>query len=167
MAEVEARNSVLTHKPTGRTLRFGEVAAAAAEIQLQAEPAVKPQSEWTLLGKTSPPKLNNPLIANGSAVFGIDVRLPGMLYAALMQAPVHGGKLKSYNFEAIKDMPGVRGVAVVRTTTGRPARRWRPCPSSGTTGRVLSGRALSRSIRRCSRGWSAPATKSTGTRAIR
>ncbi len=113
VAEVEARNSVLTHNSTGRTLRFGEVAAAAARIQLQSEPAVKPQSEWTLLGKASPAKLNNPQIANGSAVFGIDVRLPGMLYAALMQSPVHGGKLKSYNFDAIKDMPGVRGVAVV------------------------------------------------------
>ena len=85
VAEIEAKDSVLTHTPSGRTLRFGEVAAKASTIQLKAEPALKPASQWTLLGKTSPAKLNNPSIVNGSAIYGIDVRLPGMLYAALMQ----------------------------------------------------------------------------------
>jgi isoquinoline 1-oxidoreductase beta subunit len=113
VAEIEATDSVLTHTPSGRTLRFGEVAAKASTIQLKAEPALKPASQWTLLGKTSPAKLNNPSIVNGSAVYGIDVRLPGMLYAALMQSPVHGGKLKRCDFSAIKDMPGVRGIAIV------------------------------------------------------
>jgi isoquinoline 1-oxidoreductase beta subunit len=113
VSEIDARNSVLTHRPTGRTLRFGEVAAGAAAIRLKSEPAPKPPEHWSLLGKASPSKLTNPLVVNGSAVYGIDVRLPGMLYAALMQSPVHGGKLKRCTFDAIKNMPGVRGVAIV------------------------------------------------------
>lgn len=111
--EIGAKDSLLTHGPSRRSLRFGEVAARAAAIRLTLEPVPKPSSEWTLLGKSSPPRLNNPLIVNGSAVYGIDVRLPGMLYAALMQSPVHGGRLKRCDFAAIKNMPGVRGIAIV------------------------------------------------------
>jgi len=112
-SEIDAKNSMLTHRTTGRTLRFGELAASAAAIRLKSEPVPKPPVHWSLLGKASPSKLTNPLIVNGSAVYGIDVRLPGMLYAALMQSPVHGGKLKRCEFDAIKNMPGVRGLAIV------------------------------------------------------
>ena len=123
VAEIDAKNSVLTHKPTGRTLRYGEVAQKAAAIKLDKEPDLKPQSEWTFLGKASPAKLQLANIVNGQAVFGMDIRLPGMLYAALMQSPVHGGKLKSYDFDAIKNMPGVRGVAVVDPSEQRKMAR--------------------------------------------
>lgn len=112
-AEIEARNSVLTHAPTHRSLRFGEVAEAAARIELQNEPTLKTQKEWTVLGRTHSGKLTDASIANGSAIYGIDVQLPGMLYGALMQSPVHGGRLKRYDFEAIRNMPGVVGVAVI------------------------------------------------------
>ncbi len=111
--EIHAKNSVLTHGLSGRTLRFGEAAATAATVRLKLEPTPKPPNEWTLLGKGDPSKLNNPSIVNGSAVYGIDVRLPGMLYAALMQSPVHRGRLKRCDFDAIKHMPGVRGIAIV------------------------------------------------------
>src|ERR1700722_12301420 len=77
VAEIEAKNSVLTHVPSGRRLRYGEVAAAAAKVTLPAEPALKPQSEWTFLGKASPGELHAPQVVNGSATFGIDVRVPG------------------------------------------------------------------------------------------
>ena len=110
---ITASDSVLTNTRDGRTLRYGEVAAEAAKITLASEPKPKPHSEWRLLGKTSTGKLNNPEIVKGAAVFGIDVRLPNMLYAALMQAPVHGGRLKRYDFDAVKNRPGVRGVVVV------------------------------------------------------
>lgn len=113
VSEIEAKKSVLTHKPSGRTLRYGEVAVKAAAIKLETEPKPKPQSEWTFLGKASPAKLQIPMITNGSLVYGIDVREPNMLYAAILQSPVHGGKLKSYDFDKIKGLPGVRGVAVV------------------------------------------------------
>jgi len=121
VSEIEAQHSVLTHRPSGRTLRFGEVAASAATIRLKTEPVPKPPGQWSLLGKASPSKLNNPLIVNGSAIYGIDVRLPGMLYAALMQSPVHGGKLKRCDFDAIKNMP-VCVVSRSSTPTSRASR---------------------------------------------
>jgi isoquinoline 1-oxidoreductase subunit beta len=122
VAEIEAKNSVLTHVPTGRRLRYGEVAAAAAKVTLTAEPALKPQSEWTFLGKASPGKLHAPQVVDGSATFGIDVLVPGMVHAALMQSPVHGGKLKSHRPEAVLGMPGVRAVVVIdpAKTKGSP-----------------------------------------------
>ena len=113
VAEISAKDSVLTHTPTGRTLRYGEVAAKAGAVQLAAEPAPKPQSEWTLLGKASPAKLNIPQIVNGSAIYGMDVRVPGMAYAALRQSPVHGGRIRSFDAEKAKSMPGVLAVVTV------------------------------------------------------
>jgi len=122
VAEIEARNSVLTHVPSGRRLRYGEVAAAAAKVTLPAEPVLKPQSEWSFLGKASPGKLHAPQVVNGSAIFGIDVQVAGMVHAALMQSPVHGGKLKSHRPEAVLAMPGVRAVVIVdpAKTKGSP-----------------------------------------------
>src|SRR6185312_10200888 len=113
VAEISAKDSVLTHTPTGRTLRYGEVAAKAATVKLAEEPTPKPQSEWTLLGKASPAKLNIPQIVNGSAIYGMDVRVPGMVYAALLQSPVHGGKVRSFDAEKAKSMPGVLAVVTV------------------------------------------------------
>lgn len=111
--EIEAKASVLTHGSSGRRLRYGEVAADAAKVTLPAEPGLKPQSQWTFLGKASPTKLHTPTVVTGKTVFGIDVRLPDMVYAALRQAPVHGGKLKSHKPDAVLGMPGVRAVVVV------------------------------------------------------
>lgn len=113
LAEVAARESVLTHTPSGRTLRYGDVAADAAKVALAAEPALRPQAEWRLIGKQSLSKINNPQIADGSAVYGIDVQLPGMVHAALMQAPVMGGTLKRVDKAAVMKMPGVRAVVVI------------------------------------------------------
>jgi isoquinoline 1-oxidoreductase beta subunit len=111
--DIAVKDSVLTHRPSGRTLRFGEVAAAAARIALPAEPALKPRSEWTLLGKKTPSKLHIPAVAHGTATYGIDVKLPGMVHAALRQVPVMGGTLKSVKPEAVKHMPGVRAVVII------------------------------------------------------
>ncbi|WP_339677459.1 molybdopterin cofactor-binding domain-containing protein [uncultured Zhongshania sp.] len=122
IAEIEARNSVLTHLPSGRKLRFGEVAAEAGSVELEAEPSLKPQSEWRLLGKTKPHKVQLPKVVNGSAEYGVDVTRPGMVYAALRQSPVHGGLLKSHDPEAVLSMPGVRAVVVIdpSATPGSP-----------------------------------------------
>ncbi|MGC4249958.1 MAG: molybdopterin-dependent oxidoreductase [Sphingobium sp.] len=128
VAEVEAKDSLLTHTPTGRTLRFGEVLAAAAAVRLEAEPAPKDRSQWTFLTKVDPPKIQLPQIVNGSAVYGIDVRLPNMVYAALRQSPVHGGKLKSYDFEAIRHMPGVHAVVAVEPRENTPTDLKPPFP---------------------------------------
>ena len=113
VGEITVKDGVLTHAPSRRTLRFGEVAAEAAGVTLAQEPALKPESEWTFLGKATPGKLNTRAIVTGKAVYGLDVRQPGMLYAALKQAPEQGARLKSYDFEAIRNMPGVHSVVVV------------------------------------------------------
>jgi len=113
VTEIEAKDSVLTHTKSSRTLRYGEVAEQAAEVQLEQEPAIKLQSDWTFLGKASPAKLNLPEIVVGKASYGIDVQLPGMVYAALLQSPVHGGKLKYFDAQAVMGLPGVRAVVSV------------------------------------------------------
>jgi len=113
LGEIEVRNSMLLHARTSRKARFGEISAEAARIRLAQEPLPKPPGQWTLLGKRHPPRLHIRSVVDGSSVYGMDVRVPGMLYAALVQCPVMGGKLKSFDFEAIRNMPGVRGVAVV------------------------------------------------------
>ena len=122
VSEIEAKNSVLTHAPSGRRLRYGEVAAAAVRVTLPSEPALKPRNEWTFLGKASPAKLHLPQVVTGKATYGIDVKLPGMVHAALRQAPVHGGTLKSHRPEAVLGMPGVRTVVVIdpAKTKGSP-----------------------------------------------
>lgn len=120
VAEISAENSILSHGPTGRTLAYGEMAEAAAGIQLEVEPTPKPRSEWRVLGKVSTGKLQDPEIVNGSLNYGIDVQLEGKVYAALKQSPVHGGKLKSFDKSAVMGMPGVLDVVVVDPDEPRP-----------------------------------------------
>lgn len=113
VSEITARESLLTHEPSARTLRFGEVAAEAATVKLESEPELKPQSQWRLLGKIKPHKLQLPAVVQGRAIYGMDVTLPGMVYAAVKQCPVHGGLLKSHDSQAVLGMPGVRAVVVI------------------------------------------------------
>lgn len=111
--ELEARESLVHHAATRRQASYGELAALAATVNLTAEPKPKPESEWKLLRKANPPRLHVRSVVAGSSVYGMDIRVPGMLYAALVQCPVHGGKLKHFDFAAIQNLPGVRGVAVI------------------------------------------------------
>ncbi|HEY6995614.1 MAG TPA: molybdopterin cofactor-binding domain-containing protein, partial [Xanthobacteraceae bacterium] len=113
-AECEAKLGKVTHKPTGRTLGYGALAADAAAIALDKEPAIKPPEAFTLAG-TPKPRLDVPLKIDGTAVYGIDAKVPGMVYAAVVGCPVPGGTLKSVDDGAAKGMRGV--VAVVRLDT--------------------------------------------------
>src|SRR5690606_34152512 len=112
----------------GRTLRYGQVAADAARVTLESEPARKPPSEWRLLGKSSPHRLHIAEVVPGGATYGSDVKIPGMVHAALLQSPVHGGKLKRYKAEAVLGMPGVRAVVVVDPSKTKGA----PVPSQSS-----------------------------------
>jgi isoquinoline 1-oxidoreductase subunit beta len=108
-SELTVKDGVITHRLTGRALRYGEVAERAAAIKLPAEPKIKTPNQYTLMNK--PTKLlDTPLKVDGSATYGIDVRVPGMLYAAVQASPVFKGKVKSYNADAIKNRPGVHSV---------------------------------------------------------
>ena len=106
VAEIETKNSVITHKASGRTLRYGEVAAKAAGIKLEKEPAIKTPNRFTLIG-TQMRRFDVEVKARAQAVYGIDIRLPGMVYAAVKQSPSYGGSLKTFDYDAIRNRPGV------------------------------------------------------------
>jgi isoquinoline 1-oxidoreductase subunit beta len=132
-SELAAKNSVITHAASGRRTTYGAIAAKAAQIALP-DPSkikIKGPDQFTLIG-TEQKNLDVPLKVSGKAIYGIDVQLPDMLYAAAAACPVFGGRIKSYDFNAVKDRPGVRsavrlegkgyvsgGVAVVADTWWR------------------------------------------------
>jgi isoquinoline 1-oxidoreductase beta subunit len=99
----------------GKQLRYGALAAAAAKLPVPAEPKLKSAPEFTVIGREHR-RLDTPRKVDGSAVYGIDVRVPGMVFAALAQSPTLGGQLESVDDAAAKAMPGVQ--AVVRTSSG-------------------------------------------------
>ena len=109
VAELTARNSIITHAPSGRTATYGQVAHRAAQTP-HPHPetiTIKPPDQWTLMG-TEQKNLDVPLKVTGQTVYGIDVRLPGMKWAAVKACPVYGGDVKRFDFDAVRHMPGVR-----------------------------------------------------------
>jgi isoquinoline 1-oxidoreductase subunit beta len=111
-AECSAANSVITHKPSGRTVTYGKVAEAAAKLTPPEKPALKDPKEWKLIGK-SVKRLDTIDKLTGAQVYGFDLKLPGMLNAAIKDCPVFGGKVKSYEAAKVQGMPGVRHVVKV------------------------------------------------------
>src|SRR5262249_25904690 len=117
-----AEKGAVIHRPSRRRLSFGELAYAASQKQPPKNPPLKPQSEWKLLGK-SLPRIDTPSKVDGSAIFGIDFKLPGMVYAAVRNSPVFTGKLKSFDRSSVAGFSGVilvvpvpGGIAVVAST---------------------------------------------------
>ena len=106
-SECVAHMSAITHRPTGRTLTFGAVAEDAAKLTPPAAVELKKPGAWKLVGK---PRRRLDVLDKVTAqpIYAIDVRLPGMLYAAILHCPVFGGRLKSVDESAIAAMPGVR-----------------------------------------------------------
>jgi isoquinoline 1-oxidoreductase subunit beta len=105
-SECTAAMSVVTHKPSGQTLRYGELAADAAKIKLAKEPAIKTPDQFTFIGKPQP-RIDVVHKIDGSAKFGIDAQLPGMVFAAIQACPVPGGKLKSVDDAVLAGAPGL------------------------------------------------------------
>jgi isoquinoline 1-oxidoreductase beta subunit len=101
--------SRVIHKPSGQSFRFGELAAAASRYSPSSHPALKPRSEYTLVGKAIP-RIDIPAKVNGATQYGIDVRVPGMQYAAIKISPIFGGKLMSVNEASIAGNPGIKKV---------------------------------------------------------
>jgi isoquinoline 1-oxidoreductase beta subunit len=122
-AECQAVKSVITHKPSGRTLRYGEVAAAAAKLPPPAPPELKDPKKWTLLG-TSQRRLDTADKVTGKPIFGIDVRVSNMLYAAVVQSPVFGGTVKSYDEAKIRSLKGVHRVVPLPGAVAVVADNW-------------------------------------------
>src|SRR5256712_8707162 len=108
-SELTVKDGVITHAATGRSLRYGQVAQKAASIRLPREPLIKTPDQFTFMNKPTP-MLETPLRVDGSATYGIDVRLPDMLYAAVKQSPVFQGKLKNFDADAVRHRSGVHSV---------------------------------------------------------
>ena len=123
-SELKAVNGTVVG-PNGKKATYGQLAAAASKLPVPEKPSIKDPKDFTIVGKATR-RLDTPAKVNGSAEFGIDVKLPGMVYAALEQCPVIGGKVKSVDSAKAKGMPGVidvveipDGVAVVANTWWR------------------------------------------------
>lgn len=114
-AEITAANSLLSHEPSGRSATFGAFAEAAAKIEPPKEVKLKDPKDWKIAGH-SMPRLDTAPKVNGSLVYGIDVKLPGMLCAAIRDCPTFGGKLVSFEADKAASMPGVRHVVRVGGT---------------------------------------------------
>jgi isoquinoline 1-oxidoreductase subunit beta len=104
-----AQSGEVIHPPTSRRATYGELAADAAAMPVPEKVVLKRPQDFKLIG-TPAKRLDTPLKINGSAVYGIDVRLPGMKIATLAQSPVFGGRVKSVDDTAAKAVKGVRQI---------------------------------------------------------
>jgi len=111
-SECRAANSVITHGPSGRTTSFGRVADAAARLAPPTDVPLKDPKDWKLIGQPVM-RLDTKDKLTGAQVYGMDLKLPGMLNAAIKDCPVFGGKLKSFDAAAIARRPGVKKVVPV------------------------------------------------------
>ena len=100
------------HASSKRSLSYGQLAEAAARIAPPAQVALKDPRDFKLIGKPIK-RLDTPEKLNGAAVFGIDVKLPGMLTAVVARPPVFGSEVKKFNSEEALSLPGVKKVAVI------------------------------------------------------
>ncbi|WP_338823773.1 xanthine dehydrogenase family protein molybdopterin-binding subunit [Bradyrhizobium septentrionale] len=110
--ECKAANSVITHTPSGKTTTYGKVAEAAAKLEPPADVKLKDPKDWTIAGKGLK-RLDTVDKTTGKMTYGIDVKLPGMLNAAIKDCPVFGGKVKSFDEATIAGMKGVKKVVPV------------------------------------------------------
>ncbi|MEO6447562.1 MAG: molybdopterin cofactor-binding domain-containing protein [Gemmatimonadaceae bacterium] len=122
-ASLRTERGVVTHEATGRRATYGELVAVAATLAVPETPVLKEASAFRLIG-TSPPQLDTPDKVTGRAAYGMDARVPGMLFAMVVHPPVFGSSVKSFDATRAKAVPGVRhvvkisqGVAVVADHT--------------------------------------------------
>jgi isoquinoline 1-oxidoreductase beta subunit len=113
--EITVANGVVSHAGSGKSARFGELAADAAKLPVPATVTLKEASAFRLIGKEDLPRLDIPAKVNGSATFTQDVKLPGMLTALVAHPPRFGGVVKSFDATKAKAVPGVTDVVQVPT----------------------------------------------------
>jgi len=126
-ASCRAERGAVVHASSKRRLTYGKLVAKAAQLPVPKDPPLKDPKDFRLLG-TRTPRLDTLAKVDGSAVFGIDVKVPGMLIASIERCPVFGGTLKSYDATKAKAVPGVRAVVALE-----------PSPWTGTAGAWAAG----------------------------
>jgi len=150
-SDCDAENSTIIHRPSGRKVRFGQVAAAAAKLEPPAEVKLKDPKDWNLLGRSAR-RLDMQDKVTGKPIFGVDVQLPGMVYAAIAQCPVFRGKLRTVPDEQLLGLRGLvkvvkleDAVAVVADSWWRASKMLKLLPIEWDTG--ANGAANTASIR--------------------
>lgn len=114
-AECTAANSVITHKPSNRTISYGKVATAASKLTPPTDIPLKDPKDWKVAGKPVK-RLDTAEKLTGKQVYGVDLQLPGLLNAAIKDCPVFGGKVKSFDAAGAMKKPGVKKVVQVGDT---------------------------------------------------
>ncbi len=108
-ADCYAEDAHIIHRPSAKKLSYGELAEAASKIEVPKAPKLKDSKDFKILGKSTP-RPDVPLKVNGTAKFGIDASVPGMVYASIERCPVFGSKLVSFDATATKKIKGVVAV---------------------------------------------------------
>jgi isoquinoline 1-oxidoreductase beta subunit len=111
-SECTAANSIITHGPSGRKVSYGKVAEAAAKLPVPEKPKLKDPKDWKIAGKPLK-RLDTADKLTGKQMYSIDVKVPGMLCAAIKDCPVFGGKLKGFDASKVTGMKGVKKVVKV------------------------------------------------------
>ena len=111
-SECTAANSVITHKASGRTTTYGQVADAAGKLEPPKDVPLKNPKDWTIAGKPLK-RLDTLAKTNGTQMYGLDIKLPGMVVAAIKESPVWGGKVKSFDASKVAGRPGIKRVVQV------------------------------------------------------
>ncbi len=110
--ECFAEQNVVTHRPSGRKLAYGELAAKAAEQPVPKEPKLKSPEQFRYIGKAVA-RVDTPDKVTGRGIYGIDVKVPGLLVATVQRCPVFGGKVASFDATMAKAVKGVRDVVQI------------------------------------------------------
>lgn len=144
--QVQARNHEVVHKPSGRKLGYGALAVAAAKLDVPpaASLKLKDPSQFRYIGKSDTFLTDGEVIVTGKSQFGIDTRLPGMLYAVIARPPVLGGKVKSVDMAEAQKVPGV--VKVFQLEGTPPPSEFQPVGGVVVVGKdtwaAIKGRSL-------------------------
>ncbi len=129
-AACSTANGVVSHTGTSHRLTYGELAQKAASIPIPENPPLKDPKDFRLVGHRTH-RLDTPSKVNGTAQFGIDVRVPGMLIASVERSPVFGGNVKSIDATRATVMPGVRHVVQLESTPWTGTGAWGVGTESG------------------------------------
>jgi isoquinoline 1-oxidoreductase beta subunit len=118
VGECYAENARIYHKPTGKSISYGDLVEAASKLSVPQNPNLKDPKDFKILGKKYP-RPDVPLKVSGRAVFGIDVEVPGMVYASVEHSPVFGAKITSYDDSEALKIKGVLSTTKIQRSLGK------------------------------------------------